>query len=440
MTPGVALLSLPELMSTQQIARSYLESAALTRLRDGREPNSRMAVAIDMMREDGRLPPASEATKALIRNEAQDENAERADPLVDEAAARFDWVRSREIGFVERWVQFWTNHFTVSASVGFVGWMAGSYEREAIRPHALGSFRDLLRAASLHPAMLQYLNLDNSRGPRSPAGQRSGKGFNENQARELLELHTVGVDAGYTQKDVTALAYILTGSRTVPQPRDENYGGYEFLDAGHEPGTQSVMGVAYDQPGAAQTDAVLADLARRPETARHIARRLAIAFVADDPPAALVEQLSTTFRESDGDLLQLALALISSDEAWNAPRAKMRSAQEFVFAAHRVVDRAKPRILLRGMAALGQPMWRAPSPRGFSIYGRDWLAPDAQTTRLDLAVDLANDHGGDIDPPALAVDLLGDVISDETMTAVKRASSREQALALLLMSPEMQRR
>ncbi|QZN98487.1 DUF1800 domain-containing protein [Chenggangzhangella methanolivorans] len=338
-------------------------------------------------------------------------------------------------------MSFWGDHFTVSSKGGkYVGWLGGAYEREAIRPHALGRFSDLLLAASRHPAMLIYLDLDDSRGPNSPAGGKKGKGFNENHARELLELHTVGVDGGYTQKDVTSLAYALTGWRTVRRPKAENLGGYEFDSDAHEPGAQTVLGKSYPDTGAEQGAAILADLARKPATARHVARRVAVAFVSDDPPPGLVARLEKSFRDTDGDLRELALALISSDEAWSAPRTKMRSAKEFVFASARALERPDTKLLIKGLQALGQPMWGAPSPKGFSIYGRDWIAPDAQTNRLDLAVDLAEEHGPRMDPNALADDLLGDVMSDETRTAVKRAGSREQALALLLMSPEMQRR
>ncbi|RXF73758.1 DUF1800 domain-containing protein [Hansschlegelia zhihuaiae] len=475
-----ALLRDPYLVSTEESARNFIERKTIRAMRNGREIKGTRQVVADMMRAEGRLPPEKKDAKpepASAKRGSDDDmdmgggmdrrKAAREDmkggsegekrrrqaaaanlpdpprsPLGEEAAARYVHARKVDVGFVERLVQFWGNHFTVSSRGGvYVGWIAGAFEREAIRPHALGRFSDMLLAATRHPAMLIYLDNDTSFGPKSEVGERRNKGLNENHARELLELHTVGVDGGYRQEDVIALAKALTGWRRVRRPDAKNHGAFEFDDRAHEPGPQTVMGKVYKQDGVEQGEAILADLARKPSTATHVARRLATAFVADDPPPALVDRLARTFRETDGDLKEVSLALISSDEAWDAPRMKMRSPQEFVFASLRACGAGvEPELLTKGLKTLGQPFWGATSPKGYSLLGRDWIAPDAQTNRLDLAVDIARERADDVDPNGLAEDLLGGVMSDETRTAVKRAGSREQALALLLMSPEMQRR
>lgn len=475
-----ALLPDPYLVSTHTSARDFIERKLLRAMGSGKEIKGRRAAAAERMRAEGRLPPetaddkgsgkaggksvkqaaSADGDQAMMgmdggmdpgsgRKAKGGKSRTRDDlptpeksPVPDEIAARIVRFRSREIGYVERLIQFWGNHFTVSSKGGsYVGWIAGAMEREAIRPHALGRFSDMLLAVTRHPAMLRYLDNDDSIGPNSRRGERKGKGLNENHARELLELHTVGVDGGYSQEDVVSLAKAMTGWRTERDPEASDLGLFSYDDRAHEPGDRTIMGKVYKDGGESQAEAAILDLARKPATATHVARRLATAFVADDPPPALVDRLARTFRDTDGDLMEVSTALISSDDAWSAPRAKMRSPQEFLFATVRALDRTPDvKLVTRGLGALGQPMWGAPSPKGFSILGRDWIAPDAQTNRLDLAVDLATEHAGDVEPNSLADDLLGGVLSDETRTAVKRAGSREQALALLLMSPEMQRR
>lgn len=470
MKPDAALLEDPYLESGQDLYRGFVERTVLKRLTRGRELKGRLTETAAVMRAEGRLPAESaEPTKAKAeapdaagmgsmddgmeargdgKGSKRDPKRARSDipspgrsPQPDEIDARLVHARRYEIGFTERWVGFWANHFAVSSRrQRRVSWLAGAYERETIRPYAFGKFSDMALATSRHAAMLIFLNLEVSVGPNSPAGKKSRKGLNENYAREALELHTVGVDGGYKQEDVTALARALTGWRTVKKPGSDRIGLFEFRKEAHEPGPQTVMGQSYPDTGAEQGETILRDLAHKPATARHVARRLAAAFVADDPPPALVDRLERSFRDTDGDLKELALTLISADEAWDAPREKMRSAQEYVFGIARAFENTDNQLLTKGLIALDQNLWDPPSPKGYSIYGRDFLAPDAQTNRLDLAVDIAQDHASGSDPNGLALDLLGDVMSDETKTAVKRAGSREQALALLLMSPELQRR
>src|SRR4051794_15525774 len=247
-----------------------------------------------------------------------------------EALARLQRAMIADCGFTERLVAFWSNHFCISANKGGLARMwAGAFEREAIRPHVLGRFGDMLKAVEQHPAMLFFLDNQQSLGPESRAGQNRKRGLNENLAREIMELHTLGVGSGYSQDDVTSLARIITGwTYAGRQGQLGTPGTFVFNANAHQPGPHRVMGKIYEANGVAQGEAVLADIARHPSTAKFIATKFVRHFVADDPPPALVARLTDVFRKSDGDLNALALALLDSDEAWKAPQGKMRSPYE----------------------------------------------------------------------------------------------------------------
>jgi uncharacterized protein (DUF1800 family) len=365
-----------------------------------------------------------------------------ANPLRDELAARLVRAGDASIGFAERLTAFWANHFAIASSNQVVRWLSGPFEREAIRPFVLGSFSDMLMAASRHPAMLSYLNNATSIGPNSKAGMARGKGLNENHAREILELHTLGVDGGYTQADVTAFANILTGWSFGQNPKQaKNFGAFTFRAAAHEPGVQAVLGVSYSEKGMAQGEAVFAVLAAHPATARHIATKLARHFVADVPPEPLVAALSQVFLDSGGDLQAVAAALIDSDAVWAAPPTKIRSPQDFIWASVRALGISpEPPIVIKALTDLGQPLWNPPSPAGFADTTATWLAPDAMTNRLDIAQLLAQRAGAGVDPRQVAADVLGPRLSDNTKTTIERAESPLQGLSLLLMSPEFLRR
>jgi uncharacterized protein (DUF1800 family) len=360
----------------------------------------------------------------------------------DELAARLDKATRVEIGYVERLVSFWTNHFAIEAGAnGALRGIVGAFEREAIRPHVLGRFSDMLVAVTQHPAMLTYLNNAQSIGPNSRAGLRQGRGLNENHARELMELHTIGVDGGYTQADVTSLAKVLTGwSLSRGEADGLPAGTYVFRPNAHEPGAHVVLGKTYDDAGDGQGLAVLADLARHPATAGHVAAKLARHFVADDPQADIVAALAATFRDTDGDLAALARRLIEHDAAaWEGP-GKFKTPQQFIVSSARALNvMLKPNLAMQVLRALGQVPWDPPSPAGFDDTSATWLAPDAMTTRLDAAEQFAALAEPRIDPTALLADLTGGMASATTAETVRRAESRAQGLALLLMSPEFQR-
>jgi len=360
---------------------------------------------------------------------------------LDEAKARFAAALAAEIGFAERLAWFWSNHFCVSADKAGVRPMAGAFEREAIRPYVLGRFADMLKAVETHPAMLIYLDNARSIGPNSQAGRNRGRGLNENLAREILELHTLGVRTVYTQDDVTSFAKIITGWTVIPVRQDPVRGGeFMFNPRMHEPGTQTVIGESYADAGFDQGRRVLGKLARHEATAKHVAYKLARHFVADDPALTLVERLTQRFLESEGDLKEIAKALITAPEAWAEPPGKLKRPTEWIVGALRAtgVSPADVRPLMQAQNLLGEPLWRPPAPNGFADDNATWL--DGLSQRLDVANQIALRLAAGADPTAVFEETLSPIASAETKRTIARAESRPQALALLLMAPEFQRR
>jgi uncharacterized protein (DUF1800 family) len=357
--------------------------------------------------------------------------------FLKEARARIDAALNAEIGLVERLVWFWSNHFCVNQDKTV---MAGAYEREAIRPYVLGRFSDMLLAVESHPAMLIYLDNAQSIGPNSVAGVNRDKGLNENLAREILELHTLGVRTVYTQADVTNFAKVLTGWTILPTATNPDHGGeFVYLARAHEPSAELVVGKDYPDTGLEQGRAVLADLARHPATAKHIATKMACHFIADEPPPTLVERLTQRFLDTDGDLKEMAKALVSSPESRMPEQEKVKRPSEWIVAALRATglsgDIAR---IVGGMALLGQPLWRPPAPKGFSDENAAWL--DGLAQRLDVANTFAQRVGEKVDARAITDAALGPLASPETRHAIASAESKPQALTFLLMASEFQRR
>ena len=450
--PGIGLIDNPELLTSAQSSRAAFEARAARQARNvvaectrkeaeqqAQAMNGEMAAPADAAKPTG--APQTERTDAAPRPAAATVAKTGPTPeqqnFLKEVRARLDAALDVEIGFAERLVWFWSNHFCVSGDK--VPNMAGGYERE-IRPHVLGRFANMLLAAEGHPAMLVYLDNAMSFGPNSVAGINRSRGLNENLAREILELHTLGVRTGYSQDDVIRFANVLTG-RTVISIGDNPEHGAEFIFNRrlHEPGPQEVIGKSYPDGGVEQGRAVLADLARHPATANHVAAKLARHFVADAPPPALVEQLAKTFRDTDGDLKEVAKALVASDEAWAAPRDKLKKPCEWVVAMLRAAGlRGDPDRFRRGQAGLGEPLWFPPAPQGFPDDEATWI--DGMGRRLDIANSLAERVAQRVDPNEIIDTALGPLAGFETRQAVARAESREQALVLTFMSPEFQRR
>lgn len=398
-------------------------------------------------RERGEGGSITEESRQILRDYTQAARVRYAEDVL----VRAQVAVASDAPFVERLVHFWANHFTTSMAklqtIGFVG----PHEFEAIRPHVLGNFRELLRAAVLHPAMLIYLDQPQSMGPGSPAAtirsrrQAQQAGLNENLAREIMELHTLGSDGGYTQADVTEFARALTGFTFAGLPlvreATEFRNGTAFAPALHEPGARLIMGRRYDQQGQDQALTIIDDLARHPATARHVATKLARHFAADEPPPALVARLENAFLASNGDLPTIYRALIDAPEPWELAGTKFRSPWEWTVGSMRALGTVEPdaRRFQGLLDQLGQRVWGAPSPLGYPDTANDWAAPDALIRRIEVAETLAGAaRAGNV--IGLAQSLFPDALNDTTTTAIARAESPAQGLALLLASPEMMRR
>ena len=435
--PGIGRIDNPELMSAVEASRAAFEA------RSARQ--AQKVVAERAKKEAERLAAqgmgdemAAEGAKSAAMAPATEGPTVEQKIFLSEVKARLDAAFDADIGFAERLVWFWSNHFCVSTDT--VPNMAGGYEREAIRPHILGRYLDMVLAVEGHPAMLIYLNNSASIGPNSVVGINRTRGLNENLAREIMELHTLGVRTGYSQDDVIRFANVLTGWTIIPVANDPEHGvEFIFNRRMHEPGPQQVLGKVYADTGVEQGRAVLTDLAHHPATATHVASKLARHFVADVPPPPLVERLAQTFRDTDGDLKEVAKALVTAPEAWEAPRDKLKLPCEWVVAMVRATGlRANPERFRNGQRLLGQPLWGPGAPQGFADDEGSWI--DGMGLRLDVANNLAERVADKVEPDAVVATALGPLASAETRQAIARAESRQQALALAFMSAEFQRR
>jgi uncharacterized protein (DUF1800 family) len=369
-----------------------------------------------------------------------------------EVTARFSQSVASERPFIERLTHFWANHFAVSVDKQFLAGLAGSFEREAIRPHVLGNFGDLLLAVETHPAMLLYLDNQLSVGPHSFAAQRLERrqterriGINENLAREILELHTLGVGGGYTQQDVTTFAAVITGWSIGGEGgrfAAGDPGRFVFRSEMHEPGAKVVLGARYPDSGFDQGVAVLRDLVRQRATALFISTKLARHFIADDPPAAAVERLADAYERSGGDLPTVYRALIDSGEAWGPPLAKYKTPSDYVISAYRglSVPVDAGRAPLAPFEVLGQRTWQPGSPAGWPDRSADWDGASALLKRIQWADAIGARLGSRRDAQQLAPELLGAMLTEATRTAVTHAASASQATTLLLAAPEFMRR
>ena len=361
--------------------------------------------------------------------------------------------------FVERLVAFWSNHLCISINAKvLVAPLAGSYEREAIRPHVLGRFEELVLASAKHPAMLVYLDNFQSIGPRSVAAgftRRNGqpRGLNENYARELLELHTLGVNGGYTQQDVQELAKILTGwtvsglrargfGRRPDQTRDSSSGivGFAFQEGLHEPGARVVLGSRYADGGVAQGERVIRDLCRHPSTGRFIATKLVRHFVSDEPPAAAVDRVARVFRETGGDLRAVTAAIVDLPEAWSGEHRKFRTPQDWLVASMRAFNITEGRDSATfALRQLRHPLWGPQAPKGFGDSVQEWADPDALLNRGELARTFARRMGaGRIDPRMVLE--VADVSDSDPLRAMMADNSIQAVdrVALALASPAIQ--
>ncbi|HEU4780162.1 MAG TPA: DUF1800 domain-containing protein, partial [Steroidobacteraceae bacterium] len=349
---------------------------------------------------------------------------------IDEVVARFAHAIATERPFLERLTQFWTNHFAVSVDKIAVLGIAGAMEREAIRPRVTGYFADLLLAVEQHPAMLLYLDNAASIGPNSDAarfasrGKKRKVGINENLAREILELHTLGVDGGYTQADVTTFAQAISGWSIGGQENGRRLaklgvdngtpGEFHFRDAFHEPGAKKLLGKSYGHNGVRQGQAILRDLATRRETARHISTKLARHFIADDPPKAAVDRMTRAWMDSKGHLATVYQALAESPEAWEQPLAKFKTPSDYIYSSYRAlgIPLREKRRALQPFEALGQRSLSPGSPAGWPDSSADWDGSSALLKRIAWADVVAQRMGDARNARDLAPQLLGATLSE----------------------------
>ena len=475
MQPGIALLGGPALPSTKVAAQQFFKDQA-----DRQAERQRAVAATEHARQyaelvkvspvfaraalaEAHLPAAAPAImtagemapatmmslSAAATAQIQPPPAAKPPPspeqiiFRDECLARIRRAIEARAGFAERLVDFWSNHFCVSANKGGIARVTcGAFEREAIRPYVLGRFADMLLAVETHPAMLHFLDNAQSVGPKSKAGANGRRGLNENLGREIMELHTLGVGGGYTQADVTNLARIITGWTYVGQgAKLGEPGTFVFNAAAHEPGPIELLGMTYPEDGIAQGRAALLDIARRPQTARFITGKFARHFLGDAPPRTLLDRLARVFHDTDGDLRALSLALIDAPEAWNRKPLRVRNPYEFMIGTHRLLQRLpeEPGALLGPLNTMGMSLWTPPGPNGFSDQTSAWATPEGMKLRLDYSAQVGQRLREPPNPSDLLEALCGGAPSPETRLAVAHAESRQQGLALLLMSPEMQR-
>ncbi len=342
--------------------------------------------------------------------------------------------------FQDRLSNFWMNHLTVSRRVRNAGLFAGLYLQDVVRAHQFGRFEDMLLAMARHPAMMIYLANGRSVGPNSQVGRRTGNGLNENLAREILELHTVSPAAGYTQQDVTEFAKILTGWNPYRTP---DSGGFRFRPTSHEPGPKTLMGRTFAEGEQGGIEA-LRFLARHPATHRHLATKLARHFVADDPPQPAVDRLYAVLRDTQGDLGAVSRALVRLPEAWTPPLSKVRAPLDYVLAVGRALGAGGPQAedLHAAMGILGQELWNAQQPNGWADTADEWAVPEGLLHRIEWANVMAHRHArrAGADARGIAQACLGPLAAAETLKQAARAGSPQDALTLVLVSPEFQRR
>jgi uncharacterized protein (DUF1800 family) len=369
----------------------------------------------------------------------------RKHTYVEEMSSRFALGFTTDRPFAERLVRFWSNHFTVSSARKKILVYAGDFEREAIRPNIAGTFEDMLFAVVMHPAMQIYLDNWHSIGPNSPVGQRRSKGLNENLGRELMELYTLGVDGGYTQADVIAMAKLLTGWSVYKGHRN----GFGFYQERHEPGPITLRGKTYG-PGWDGSVAAIRDLARDPATARHIATKLATHFIADDPPKESVSKLERVFNDTNGNLHALSEAVVRDPAAWKPEQKKMRTPVEYVTAAMRLTgwphggdndhQQKHLRRLIASLRLMGEVPFAAPSPKGWPDTADAWSGSDGMLDRIEWARDFGGELPENVNAAATAEMGLGPLLRPTTKAVMAKASSHREAIALLIVSPEFQRR
>ena len=427
----------PKAWALAQLDVRFIRNERLDALGQSVEPPKDL---IDFLKKQATTPLEENLKK--IKDLQQDSLHAMIRRYTEDVGTRMRATAESDAPLFERLVQFWSNHFTVSA----VKWgdmpVVVSFERDAIRPHVLGDFETLLVSSTRHPAMLIYLDNIESLGPRSPAGVKSGRGLNENLAREIMELHTLGVDGGYTQSDVTEFAKVLTGWNVTGESTDGAWSWkYRYDAKSHEPGVKKLLGMEYAENGEKETREVLHDLAFHPSTAKFIAKKLARHFISDDPPQSAIDRLAAVFTENKGQLLPVYKELIALDEVWRLPLPKLKTPNEFILSVLRATNMdAEDTRLLAAARDLGQMPFTAVSPAGWSDEAKDWMSTESLLQRLGVAQLVARTIYTRVNPLELLESTIGPVVTEKTRAVVTAAGSAFEAITLLLASPEFQRR
>lgn len=452
--------SAPRRMLIEQMQRFAVLPAPLSTYSRTPALAADLAAAYDAVQMQTRAARRDGQNADAVTQEARQAARQRGrDHYAQAVGARAQAAVASDTPFVERLVHFWANHFAVSADKQIMVGLTGGFEFDAIRPHVLGKFREMLHAVERHPAMLLYLDQAQSVGPNSPVGQRFAQreqgqrrlGLNENLAREILELHTLGVRTVYTQADVTEFARAMTGWTVAGLGRGQGArlaqasgqaGGFAFAPRIHEAGPRTIIGKRYDQQGEAQAAAVLDDLAVHPATAKHLATKLARHFAGDEPPVSLVGKLEAAFLKSGGDLPTVYRALIDASEAWVPQPVKFKTPWEWSISTMRALgtQEVPAQAVLGLMNQLGQPVWRPGSPAGYDDIAASWAGPDAVMRRVEAAERFASRTRETIDGRTRAAQLFPDALSATTAQAIARAESPAQSVALMLVAPEFLRR
>ena len=437
----------------EEIRFGYGPRSGDTLAADGVDPDRVLVqlTADDPMGQAWDRPPLADRFALIAAYNAQKRTMDGVSPevaralkqtLVDDTATFVGRPAFASAGFVERLANLWANRITISNASGGVVRYVQSFRDEAIRPFVGGNYGDMLRASLWHPGMQFYLTQASSIGPDSIVGKRRARGLNENLAREFLELHSMRV--GYTQDDVTQLAMLLAGMAS-----DEK--GLRVDLRRVQPGKKVILGQTYtDDDPQAQINRFVAYVARRPETAQNVAFTLARHFIADDPPADLVNALAAAYLTHDGDLPPVYRVLLEHPAARDPERRKLRSPQDYAAATLRLLGLTAPdaadtfaklfRKIPGALAAMGQPPFRALRPDGWPEVSAGWMTPPMMAARVDWAIDLARRAGNRVDPVAMAGAALGPYASPLLMQSVGRAEQRWEGLAVLLGSPEFSRR
>lgn len=344
--------------------------------------------------------------------------------------------------FAMRLLDFFSNHFSVSAATQSLAILAPTLERDAIAPNLFGQFADMLIAVEQHPAMLIFLNNERSSGPNSPMGKKM-RGLNENLAREILELHTLGVDGGYTIEDIKQLAMAISGWN-VNRNNKRYKSGFIFRSKAHEPGIRNILGKSYAAGGVNQGQAVLRDLAMHRQTAEFVSYKLAQHLVADKPPQALVAAMTKTWIKTEGNIKAVVTTLVKHAQSWEAEAKKYKTPREFIVSALRAVNSEKVtdqtllKVSLRALIQMGHKPFASGSPAGYSQLNRDWIGSDALMKRIDWVNFISKRTA--FAPQVLASRVFDSQLSPLTVKLLAGAESRTQGLAMLLLSPEFQRR